>query len=53
MCIFTLVLKSTYKGSPDDYQHLNLFLKINNVWKIRWMQRSTGNSDLDLWDWIS
>ena len=24
--------------------------KVNNVWKIHWMQRSTGNSDISLWD---
>jgi len=24
--------------------------KVNNIWKIHWMQRSTGNSDLSLWD---
>jgi len=27
-----------------------IFKKVNNVWKIHWMQRSTGNSDLSLWD---
>ena len=27
-----------------------LFYKVNNAWKIHWMQRSTGNSDLSLWD---
>jgi hypothetical protein len=33
------------------YQQLRQFLKKeNNVWKIHWMQRSTGNSDLSLWD---
>ncbi len=24
--------------------------KVDNVWKIHWMQRSTGSSDLSLWD---
>jgi len=33
------------------YQQLLQFLKkVNNVWKIDWMQSSRGNSDLSLWD---
>ena len=26
------------------------FKKVDNIWKIHLMQRSTGNSDLSLWD---
>ena len=52
MCIFTLGSKFTYKGTPNDALPTvtSIFKKVNNVWKINWMQRSTGNSDLSLWD---
>jgi len=52
MCIFTLDSKFTYKGEPNDDlpTFTSIFKKENNVWKIHWMQRSTGNSDLSLWD---
>ena len=52
MCIFTLGSKFTYKGIPnDDLPTVTSILKkVDNVWKIHWMQRSTGNSDLSLWD---
>ena len=52
MCIFTLGSKFTYKGVPNDDLPTvtSIFKKVNNVWKIHWMQRSTGNSDLSLWD---
>ena len=52
MCIFTLVSKFTYKGTPnDDLPTItSIFKKVDNLWKIYWMQRSTGNSDLSLWD---
>ena len=52
MCIFTLDSKFTYKGKPNDDLPTvtSIFKKVDNVWKIHWMQRSTGNSDLSLWD---
>ena len=52
MCIFTLSSKFTYKGTPNDDLPTvtSVFKKENNVWKIHWMQRSSGNSDLSLWD---
>ena len=52
MCIFTLSSKFTYKWTPNDDLPTvtSIFKKVNNVWKIHWMQRSTGNSDLSLWD---
>ena len=52
MCIFTLGSKFTYKGTPNyDLQTVtSIFKKVNNLCKIHWMQRSTGNSDLSLWD---
>ena len=42
MCIFALGSKFTYKGSPNDYLPTvnSILRRINNVWKIDWMQRS-------------
>ena len=28
----------------------SIFKKVNNIWKIHLMQRSTENSDLSLWN---
>ena len=52
MCIFTLGAKFTYKGTlNDDLPTVtSIFKKVEDVWKIHWMQRSTGESDLSLWD---
>ena len=52
MCIFTLGAKFTYKGTPNDDLPTvtSVFKKIDNIWKIHWMQRSSGESDLSLWD---
>ena len=52
MCIFTLGSKFSYKGKPNDDLPTvtSIFKKIDNIWKIHWMQRSTGDSDLSLWD---
>tara|TARA_Y100000813_G_scaffold167880_1_gene129805 strand:- start:170 stop:559 length:390 start_codon:yes stop_codon:yes gene_type:complete len=52
MCIFTLGAKFTYKGTPNDDLPTvtSIFKKVDNVWKIHWMQRSSGDSDLSLWD---
>ena len=52
MCIFTLSSKFTYKGTPNDDlpSVTSIFKKVNDVWKIHLMQRSTGNSDISLWD---
>ena len=52
VCIFTLGSKFTYKGTPNDDLPTvtSIFKKVDNTWKIYWMQRSTGNSDLSLWD---
>ena len=51
MCIFTLGSKFRYKGTPyDDLPTVtSIFKKVGNVWKIHWMQRSTGDSNLSLW----
>ena len=52
LCIFTLDSKFTYKGTlNDDFPTVtSIFKKVDNIWKIHWMQRSKGNSDLSLWD---
>ena len=52
MCVFTLGAKFTYKGTfNDDLPTVtSIFKKIDGIWKIHWMQRSTGDSDLSLWD---
>ena len=52
MCVFTLGAKFTYKGVlNDDLPTVtSIFKKVGDVWKIHWMQRSSGDSDLSLWD---
>tara|TARA_B100000524_G_scaffold205118_1_gene107116 strand:- start:145 stop:534 length:390 start_codon:yes stop_codon:yes gene_type:complete len=52
MCVFTLGAKFTFKGKPnDDLPTItSIFKKVNGIWKIHWMQRSSGNSDLSLWN---
>ena len=52
VCIFTLGSKFTYKGTPNDDLPTvtSIFKKVDDIWKIYWMQRSTGKSDLSLWD---
>jgi len=52
MYIFTLGSKFTHKGVANDdlLTATSILKKLNNVRKINWMQRSTGNSDLSLWD---
>ena len=51
MCIFTLSSKFSYEGTfTDDLPTAtSIFKKIDNIWKIHWMQRSSGDSDLSLW----
>ena len=51
MCIFTLGSKFKYKGTPNDDLPTvtSIFKKMDEAWKIHWMQRSTGDSDLSLW----
>ena len=43
--VFIFTWKSNYL-----IKEVIVFKKVKNVWKIHWMQRSTGNSDLSLWD---
>ena len=52
MCVFTLGSKFSYKGTlNDDLPTVtSIFKKVEGLWKIHWMQRSSGQSDLSLWD---
>ncbi len=52
MCIFTLGSKFNYKGTPNDDLPTvtSIFKKIEVTWKIAWMQRSSGQSDISLWN---
>ena len=52
ICIFTLGSKFTYKGEYNDDSPIitSIFKKETNNWKIYWMQRSSGDADLSLWD---
>ena len=52
ICIFNLGSKFTYKAKSNDDipTFTSIFKKVDNVWNIYLMQRSTGNSDLSLWD---
>ena len=52
MCVFTLGSKFTYKGTlnNDLPTVTSIFKKIGDLWKIHWLQRSSGESDLSLWD---
>jgi len=45
MCIFTIDSKISDKSKPNDDLPTvkSIFKKVNNVWKIHWMYRSTGN----------
>ena len=52
MCVFTLRSSFIYKGiqNSDMASVTAILKKVNNQWKFSWMQRSSGNSDLTLWD---
>ena len=52
MCIFTLRSSFVYKNiqNSDLATVTAIIKKINNQWKISWMHRSSGDSDLSLWD---
>ena len=52
MCVFTLRSNFIYKDIQNsDLATVTAILKkINNQWKLSWMHRSSGDSDLELWD---
>ena len=52
ICVFTLGSKFTYKGTQNDDLPTvtSIFKRINEKWKVSWMQRSSGQSDMTLWN---
>ena len=52
MCVFTLRSSFIYKDiqNSDLATVTTIIKKINNQWKLSWMHRSSGDSDLSLWD---
>ena len=52
MCVFSLRSYFVYKDiqNSDLATVTAIIKKINNQWKISWMHRSSGDSDLTLWD---
>jgi hypothetical protein len=52
MCVFTLRSSFVYKDVQNtDLATVTAILKkINNQWKFSWMHRSSGDSNLSLWD---
>ena len=52
MCVFTLRSSFVYKDiqNSDLATVTAIIKKINNQWKFSWMHRSSGDSDLLLWD---
>ena len=52
MCIFTLRSSFVYKNiqNSDLAVVTSIIKKINNQWKFSWMHRSSGDTDLSLWD---
>ena len=52
MCVFSLRSYFVYKDiqNSDIATVTAIIKKINNQWKLSWMQRSSGDSDLSLWD---
>ena len=49
---FTLKEAFSYKGEQNNdlSTYSLIFKKIDCTWKISWMQRSSGNTDLSTWD---
>ena len=52
MCFFTLGSKFTFKGTQDDDlpKVTSIFKDIDEKQKVAWMQRSSGQSDMTLWN---
>ena len=49
---FTLKEAFSYKGEQNNdlSSYSMIFKKLDGTWKISWMQRSSGNTDLSTWD---
>ena len=52
ICVFTLGSKFTYKGTQNDDLPTvtSIFKRTDEKWKVAWMQRSSGQSDMTLWN---
>ena len=52
MCVFTQSSKFNYEGTQNDDLPTvtSIFKKIDEKWKVAWMQRSSGQSDMTLWN---
>ena len=52
MCVFTLRSSFVYKSiqNSDLATVTAIFKKINHEWKVSWMHRSSGQSDISLWE---
>ncbi len=52
MCVFTLRTSFVYKDiqNNDLATVTSIIKKINDQWKFSWIHRSSGDSDLSLWD---
>ena len=51
MHFFTLGSKFTLKGTQTTTSTVtSIFKKIDEKWKVAWMQRSSGQSDMTLWN---
>ena len=52
ICVFALGSKFTYKGIQNDdlLTVTSIFKKIEEKWKVAWMKRSSGQSDMTLWN---
>ena len=52
MCVFTLRSSFVYQNIQNsDLATVTAILKkLNNEWKISWMHRSSGKSDISLWE---
>ncbi len=52
MCVFTLRSSFVYKDvqNTDLATVTAIIKKINNQWKLSWMHRSSGNTDLSQWN---
>ena len=52
ICVFTLGSKFTYKGIHNDDlpTATSILKKIDEKWKVSWIQRSSGQSNMNLWE---
>ena len=52
ICVFTLGSKFTYEGTQNDDLPTvtSIFKNIGEKWKVAWRQRSSGQSDMALWN---